>query len=300
MAIESNFILSAVVVFSSLLVQCCNSFNTNVLGQVLQNRQGRSYVCHQKSMLARKNNREGTTTLFYHDFPVVETTTVEKKQEYKTNDSASTSIENDSSDNSSSSSANNNDKQIDLFTYFDDIGNSFKRKAKEEITSDENDVKNVSENGKMIIETTTTIAQKREKYVSILKSCLYFTLYVLYRSFRGSFLVLPKVFQGISKKLEKAVDSPFLVMERQKGATETESFVSTKNSSIERWNRKVTVSLLAAIVTSTYVVGGFVHILRRFSKVILDSSSVTSSFEAAADETEKNEERLLYIANNSQ
>jgi hypothetical protein len=64
-----------------------------------------------------------------------------------------------------------------------------------------------------------------------------------------------------------------------------------------RWRTRITVSILAAMVTMTYVVGGIANVLAKFFKSLTQTSSPTSSFEAAANETTKYEVKIEKMTN---
>jgi hypothetical protein len=58
------------------------------------------------------------------------------------------------------------------------------------------------------------------------------------------------------------------------------------------WRTKITVSLIATIVTISYVLGGALRMANQFFRTITKTSSVPKSFEAAADELAKHEDRI--------
>lgn len=122
-----------------------------------------------------------------------------------------------------------------------------------------------------------TLAEvRRQRYRYLIQSCLLYTLFVFYRAFRGCFVLLPAVFQETVRKLETVVDNdPF--NDGTKEATPT-------------WRTKITVSLLATLITLSYALGGA---LRVFTKAIRASNvGIIESFREAAKEQERNEDSL--------
>jgi len=138
-------------------------------------------------------------------------------------------------------------------------------------------------------------ATKRKSQIALkLKACLYWTLYMGYRGYRGFFVILPAVFREVYKKMETAVD--FRVLDDEQDKTlDTAGDVNPATGKV-RWRTKITVSVLAGIVTLTYVVGGLARVLMKFVKTMLSSSSLSGSFSAAADEVEGNEGRLMRLS----
>ena len=123
-----------------------------------------------------------------------------------------------------------------------------------------------------------------------LQACTYFSLFIAYRAYRGFFVLLPAVFREVYTKMEK-LDSPFV---DEPG----EADVNPETGKL-RWRTRITVSILAAMVTLTYMVGGMANVLAKFVKSLTQTSSPTSSFEAAADETTKYEMKIEKMTNAS-
>ena len=116
------------------------------------------------------------------------------------------------------------------------------------------------------------------------QTCVYFFLFILYRAYRGFFVLLPAVFKEVYAKME-TLDSPFVDEPGQQDVN--------PNTGKIRLRTRITVSVLAAMVTMTYVVGGMVNVLMKFFKALTQTSSPASSFEAAANETGKYEDKIL-------
>lgn len=124
---------------------------------------------------------------------------------------------------------------------------------------------------------------RKEKFWLGFQSCAYFFGFMLYRAYRGFFVLLPAVFREVYAKME-LLDSPFV---DEPGTQD----VNPETGKV-RWRTRITVSVLTAVVTLTYVVGGLANVLAKFVKSLTQTSSPTSSFEAAADETAKYEEKI--------
>jgi hypothetical protein len=128
------------------------------------------------------------------------------------------------------------------------------------------------------------IAETRKRKLWLgFQACTYFSLFIAYRAYRGIFVLLPAVFKEVYTKMEK-LDSPFV---DEPGETD----VNPETGKL-RWRTRITVSILAAMVTLTYMVGGMANVLAKFIKSLTQTSSPTSSFEAAADETIKYENKI--------
>lgn len=122
------------------------------------------------------------------------------------------------------------------------------------------------------------------------QACAYFSLFIAYRAYRGMFVLLPAVFREVYTKME-TLDSPFV---DEPGETD----VNPETGKL-RWRTRITVSILAAMVTLTYMVGGMANVLAKFVKSLTQTSSPTSSFEAAADETTKYENKIEKMTNSA-
>lgn len=126
-------------------------------------------------------------------------------------------------------------------------------------------------------------SSRKQKLWLGLQTCAYFSLFIFYRAYRGFFVLLPAVFSEVYTKMEK-LDSPFVDEPGQ-------ADVNPDTGKL-RWRTRITVSILAAMVTMTYVVGGIANVLAKFVKSLTQTSSPTSSFEAAADETQRYEVKI--------
>jgi hypothetical protein len=125
-----------------------------------------------------------------------------------------------------------------------------------------------------------TATSKGKKALMIVQSCFLYSLFILYRGYRGFFVILPAVFRQVYNKLQTAVDAPFV--EGNRGDNEPMP-----------WQSRVTVSVLAAVLTASYVLGGAFRVVQTFFRTIAKTSDVSGSFAAAADAQEINEDKIL-------
>mmetsp|Transcript_26648 Transcript_26648/g.37552 ORF Transcript_26648/g.37552 Transcript_26648/m.37552 type:complete len:385 (-) Transcript_26648:201-1355(-) len=164
---------------------------------------------------------------------------------------------------------------------------------------------------------------KDDKVKTILysvQSCILFTLFMTYRAYRGFFVLLPAVFRQVYAKLETVTTetNPFDDDDDEDGIFDAKALetvgedgsittavpqVPDKKSKV-RFRTAVTTSILAGVVTASYVLGGAIRVLTKFIKTFIasrkdsdDSStvkqhSVSVSFEAAANEMLVNEDKI--------
>jgi hypothetical protein len=131
------------------------------------------------------------------------------------------------------------------------------------------------------------------------KACLYWTLYIGYRGYRGFFVILPAVFREVYRKIETAVDFRVLDDDEDVSSADTSARgpldVNPTTGKV-RWRTRITVSVLAGFVTLSYVVGGLARVVMKFVKTMLRTSSLLNSFSVAAEEVEGNESRLMRLS----
>lgn len=146
------------------------------------------------------------------------------------------------------------------------------------------------------------LAESRgRKLKYLLQTCLLYAAFILYRAYRGLFVILPAVFRSVYERLERAVEAaPF-----DDGSSSTASKTTASGAAAVvdddinpatgkvRWRTRITVSVLASIVTASYVVGGAARVAARFVSSLAQTSSVPESFQAAAREQEGNEGKIL-------
>jgi len=153
----------------------------------------------------------------------------------------------------------------------------------------------IGNNFKAMAQTATAKGTASEtqskKILFAAKACVYYTLFILYRTYRGLFVLLPATFLQVYRKMEAVMDSGNLSLE-EAGYTESgEDAVSTKS----KWRTKLTVSILTTVVTASYIVGGVLKMASRFFRTIAKTSDVPKSFEAAADEVMNFEGRISRV-----
>jgi len=112
---------------------------------------------------------------------------------------------------------------------------------------------------------------KTDKVISFLytaKACSLIALFIIYRAYRGFFVVLPAVFKNVYLKLELAVENPF-----DPSIELRDQDVDPKTGKLRRSSR-IVVSLLAGMVTASYVVNGAFRVALKFIRSIIATSSV--------------------------
>jgi len=175
---------------------------------------------------------------------------------------------------SSSNNNNNNDsnkKNRSLLRTIDAVGLGLKPAA-------------VQANAKAAL-----VEPKVQKILYKAKSCALFALFILYRAYRGFFIIAPAIFRATYIKLENVVDeAPF--------DDDTDLMVLEKNKKYP-WRTRVTVSVLAFVVTTSYILGGALRVALKLIQNCARSRDVPKSFEAAAWEQERNEDKILRLAN---
>jgi len=124
--------------------------------------------------------------------------------------------------------------------------------------------------------------QKTKVFLNI-KTCIFFFLFMVYRAYRGFFVIIPAVFRETNAKMKLAIESPF-----SEGSVKQseEKCITTKRVNI-------TVSVLSSLVVLSYVFSGAFKVFQKFIRTVMETSSLKGSFEAAADEIETNEDKLL-------
>jgi hypothetical protein len=126
------------------------------------------------------------------------------------------------------------------------------------------------------------------KFICALQSSCYYILFILYRGYRGFFVILPVVFRRVYAKLETAMETDLSLED----GTDHMSMAGSVS-----WRTRITVSVLATIVTFSYVLGGALRVATKFFRTVTKTSSVPQSFQAAADEIIEHEDRIRRIGN---
>ena len=127
--------------------------------------------------------------------------------------------------------------------------------------------------------------------------------FCIYRAYRGFFVIIPEVFREVYRKLENSIDTPFI----EDNEDNLRIMETSDNNKPIRLRTAITVSVLASIVTASYVVSGAFRVLFKFYKSITRrsngsniSSKVSNSFSVAADEVIRNEDKILKFAHHQE
>ena len=125
-------------------------------------------------------------------------------------------------------------------------------------------------------ESATSTADQKLRYA--LQSSILYTLFIVYRAFRGFCVILPAVFNEVRRKLQIAVEQPLL-----DAGLAIKDDVDPKTGKV-RLRTSMTVTFLASLVTVKYVVSGLFRVMGKF---------IRGSFPAAADEVTDLENELV-------
>jgi hypothetical protein len=140
-------------------------------------------------------------------------------------------------------------------------------------------------------------SSRGRKFRYLVQACVLYAGFIVYRAYRGLFVILPAVFRRVYERLERAVDSaPFDGDGSDDGEPEEDDAGGDVDPATGRvrWRTRATISVLASIVTASYVVGGAARVAARFASSLLRTSGdVSESLRAAADEQEENEGKIL-------
>ena len=149
-----------------------------------------------------------------------------------------------------------------------------------------------------------TLLYITKKCMYLLQSCLFYVGYLLYRGYRGLFVIVPAVFRVTFKKLESTIEESPFASDDDEDESDNSSLgsISTRNAASKasemdkgkRWRTRVTVSLLSGIIMTSYVLGGALRVLSRIIMTLRSSKGdVSQSFAAGVEEQEKNEKVLF-------
>ena len=174
----------------------------------------------------------------------------------------------DDAEDSTQSSTGNIGNEKSLLALVNDIGNNFKSMAQKAVA-----------NGYQC-------EQQNKKIGFAVKACVYYTLFIIYRSYRGFFVLLPATFREVYKKMDAAMAKDLTLSDDVEDAT----------SSTSKFRTKITVSILTTVITISYVVGGILKMASKFVRTIAKTSDVPKSFGAAADEVMNFEGRMNRVA----
>jgi hypothetical protein len=170
-----------------------------------------------------------------------------------------------SDDVSSEGTSSDGQKTRSINDLLNELGLSFKIRAEENISKS----KEATTRGKRLIYSIVSVG--------------YFIMFLFYRAYRGFFVLLPAVFRRVYSKLETTVETDLSLEDGQEVTSSVRS---------PSWKTKVTVSVLAMVVTCSYVIGGVSRIVSKFVRTVGKTSSVSESFGAAAKEAVDHEDRI--------
>jgi hypothetical protein len=122
---------------------------------------------------------------------------------------------------------------------------------------------------------------KSKRFGCALVSTFYFVLFLFYRAYRGFFVLLPEIFRRVYDKLESTVGVDLSLEDKKVAGVRSVT-----------WQTKLTVFILATVVTCSYFIGGVFRIASKFCSSIGRTSSVPESFGAAAREAVDHENRI--------
>lgn len=125
-------------------------------------------------------------------------------------------------------------------------------------------------------------AAKQKLYIC--KAGLFYTLFLIYRAYRGFFILLPAVFRQVYQLLE--LNAEKMAMEGSLGS----GFGSA--SGTPSWRTRITMSTVASIVTVRYLLRGFCHTMEKFA-YLRKSYGLGYSLTAISTLQEEKEEKLL-------
>jgi len=138
------------------------------------------------------------------------------------------------------------------------------------------------------------------KVLYLLQTCALYALFILYRAYRGFFVILPAVFKEVAAKMETAIEFPFSDEDEDEDDTTTTTTAVVTKPDVNpetgrlRWRTRITVWVLASFVTATYVAAGAVRVASKFVRNLVGTKGdVPASFAAAAMEQEHNEDQIL-------
>mmetsp|Transcript_720 Transcript_720/g.1314 ORF Transcript_720/g.1314 Transcript_720/m.1314 type:complete len:234 (-) Transcript_720:2717-3418(-) len=123
---------------------------------------------------------------------------------------------------------------------------------------------------------------KSKKVLYFILSSCYYMLFILYRAYRGVFVLSPVIYRRVYAKLEEAVSSDI-------PKTDSDD-VSTVG-----WRTRLTTTTISSIVVASYLLGGALRSISTFLKTMIrNKKSISQPFEAMIEEMELfSEEHLL-------
>ena len=211
-----------------------------------------------------------------------------------TNSGGSTSSSSDTTSTEITKQSSASSSSTSFLSSIDNLGMKLKpwavaahEKSLEYSTNNNNNDDNVN-----CIEKKSPFLIRYDKFKSItysLKSSLLWMTYIIYRGYRGFFVILPAVFKEVYRQLD---ESSLVIDVYGDDNDEVQEKSAQQEEQPIRWRTRLTISVLSAMLTLSYVVSGALRVLGSFIKSFTNTLSVESSLEAAADEVAINEDKL--------
>lgn len=155
----------------------------------------------------------------------------------------------------------------------DKIGSSLKPKARQA----------------SVMYTASTAKGQRIKY--FLKTWAFYSLYLLYQALRGVVAVMPAVYLQLYAKFANVVEYPFA---EDNSVIMRDVDPETGNL---RWRTRVTVGLLAAVLSASYIVMGAMRVLWAMGQSLRQTRSLIDAMTVAVDKQEENEIKMQRLGN---
>merc|ERR1719410_3397969 len=119
-------------------------------------------------------------------------------------------------------------------------------------------------------------SEYKKRFLQNSKACFLLSLFIIYRAYRGFFVLLPAVFREVRRKLKLTIDNPF----DESINEDLDGDFDPKTGKL-RFRASFTASFLAGILTMTYVASGALKVFLKFWKTIFTKNGgVTPAFEA--------------------
>jgi hypothetical protein len=151
--------------------------------------------------------------------------------------------------------------------------------------------------------TPTIITNNIKSLLHKLEAIALWIAYIIYRGYRGFFVLLPAVFREVYRQLESSdLDLDVYDDDDDNDNDDRLAIVATTSNAIindqqqqqqsMKLRTRLTISILSIMVTFTYVLSGGLRVVGKFIKTFTNTTSIESSLEAAADEVVSNENVL--------
>ena len=126
--------------------------------------------------------------------------------------------------------------------------------------------------------------------------------FIVYRGYRGFFVILPSVFFAVQSKLLLAFDRDFRVFEDDDLGLSLNASYKYKNNKVLKKlatiRNTIFVSALASVVVAMYVARGLGGLCFSFLRIIKRDRNLFAGLLGASNEVLQNEKRMQTIAGN--